>query len=210
MAYNFASETTTNNNQIGPATEVETTVKKTQVARSSSTGQQPLGYGPDEIDSALSDLMRVSQMATRSAQPERDNEQTSRTAQSHHQELSTQQVYSSNPVVMQSGTTESSTFSSSSSRQQFYSYSSNAKASESNETPVHYATPDNRLKSVSSISSSSLSSTVHHAHVIDYSRISQKQIRAAGIQSMSHHQLNSPICNFPVCIRFCIRNDYSS
>lgn len=205
VAYNFASETTTNNNQIGPATEVETTVKKTQVARSSSTGQQPLGYGPDEIDSALSDLMRVSQMATRSAQPERDNEQTSRTAQSHHhhhQQLSTQQVHSSNPVVMQSGTTESSTFSSSSSsssssRQQFYSYSSNAKASESNETPVHYATPDNRLKSVSSISSSSLSSTVHHAHVIDYSRISQKQIRAAGIQSMSHHQLNSPICNFP-------------
>lgn len=194
MAYNFASETTTNNNGPGTDGQVETIVKKTQVVKSYSNGQQPLGYGQDEIDSALSDLMRVSQMATRSAQPEKENvpaEQTNRTAQSHQQLTRSS---SSGPAAVQS--TESSTFSSS--RQQFYRYSSNTKTSESNEMPVHYATPDNRLKSSTSISSSSLSSAVHHAHVIDYSRISQKQIRAAGIQSLSHHQLNSPICNFPV------------
>jgi hypothetical protein len=206
VAYNFASETTSTN-KIGG--EKETVVKKSQLVKTSSTGQQPLGYGADEIDSALKDLMIVSEMATRSTQQQTpvldsSEKQSARTTvQSHtHQSHNLQSSGSSGlPVALQSGVVGSNSFSSSSSQKQFYSYSSSSKAatSESVEMPIQPTVADNRLKSMS-ISSSSLSSTTHHHHVIDYTRINQRQMRAAGIHSLSQQQFNSPICNFPVII----------
>ena len=209
MAYNFASETRSTNKIDG---EVEAAAKKSQLvrtsSRTSSTGHQPLGYGADEIDSALEDLMIVSEMATRSTQqraPVLDNreKQSARTVvQSHtHQSQHVQSSGASAPVVMQTGAVGSNSFSSSSSRQQFYSYSSSSKAATSGsvEMPIQSTGEDNRMKSMS-ISSSSLASATHHHHVIDYTRINQRQMRAAGIHSLSQQQLNSPICNFPVII----------
>ena len=210
VAYNFASETTSTNKIGGTGIdgEVETVVKKTQLVKTSSTGQQPLGYGTDEIDSALKDLMIVSEMATRSTQHhqtpvmdsrEKQNVRINHTAQSHTHQSQNVQSGSSGPEVMQSGAVGSNSFSSSSSQQQFYSYSSSSKAatSESVEMPIQSTVADNRLKAMS-ISSSSLSSATHHHHVIDYTRINQRQMRAAGIHSLSQQQFNSPICNFPV------------
>jgi hypothetical protein len=104
--------------------------------------------------------------------------------------------------VMQSGTVGSNSFSSSSSRQQSYSYSSSSKAaatSESAEMPIQSTGVDNQMQSMS-IRSSSLASATHHHHVIDYTRINQRQMRVAGIQSLSQQQLNCPICNFSVII----------
>jgi hypothetical protein len=203
VAYNFASESTSTSKIGGTGVdgEVETVVKKSQLVKTSSNGQQPLGYGADEIDSALQDLMIVSEMATRSTQqqaPVLDNreKQSARTmVQSHtHQSQHVQSSGASAPVVMQSGTVGSNSFSSSSSRQQFYS-----ATSESAEMPIQSTGADNRMQSMS-ISSSSLASATHHHHVIDYTRINQRQMRAAGIHSLSQQQLNSPICNFPVII----------
>jgi hypothetical protein len=176
--------------------------------KTSSNGQQPLGYGADEIDSALQDLMIVSEMATRSTQqqaPVLDNreKQSARTmVQSHtHQSQHVQSSGASAPVVMQSGTVGSNSFSSSSSRQQFYSYSSSSKAatSESAEMPIQSTGVDNQMQSML-IRSSSLASATHHHHVIDYTRINQRQMRVAGIHSLSQQQLNCPICNFSVII----------
>lgn len=176
------------------------------------SAQTPLRSG-DEIDSALNDLMMVSEMAT--APVDAKGKKSVRMAESH-----SVTHHSTGPIVTAGGTSGSSSFSS----RQFYSYSSSSSkqqvvSSSSGGTVEIPASPsiNKRLEALASSSSSSSATTSksqsktmtsvsgenttsassHRNNQVDYSRINQS---AAGTESLTQQQLDSPVCNFHVRI----------
>lgn len=183
------------------------------VETTSHSDRMPTKSNDNDIDSALNDLMIVSQMATTSTPVENKGKKSVRLAESHHS--STQHV-SSGPVQTASGATGSF-----STRQQFYSYSSSSSSSSkqqvvssssSGQIELPAAQPERSIQHQSSgeygVQASSSSSSHHHQsnktvtsssnssankQQVDYSRIHQN---AAG--SLTQQQLDSPVCNFTV------------
>ncbi len=176
----------------------------------------PTKGNDNDIDSALNDLMIVSQMATTSTPVENKGKKSVRLAESHHS--STQHV-SSGPIQTASGAAGSF-----STRQQFYSYSSSSSSSSKQQVVSSSSSgqielpaasqPERSIQHQSSggVQASSSSSSQHHHHQsnktvtsssnssssankqqVDYSRINQN---AAG--SLTQQQLDSPVCNFTV------------
>lgn len=185
--------------------------QKTRVMESSSRtpAERPLGSGGDEIDSALNDLMIVSQMAN-SSTPVAENsngKKSVRMAESHsasHQHVSTGPIVTPGPSGSTSVTSRQFySFSSSSSKQQVVSSSSGGTI----EIPASPA-PTKRIESSTSATSNqsktvtSASSNSTSLNKVDYSRINQN---IAGTDSLTRQQLDSPVCNFQVNLFITIR-----
>lgn len=187
-----------------------------KVTETSTVMPQRTVGGTDEIDSALNDLMVVSEMAspTSTSTPMVDGgavkgKKSVRMAESH----SSTHV-SSGPIVTAQGVSGSS--SSSFSTRQFYSYSSSSSSKQqvvsSSSGSIEYPgtsvppTSSERIKSSSTSSASSshqqqsktaTSSSSSANKTVDYSRINQT---TTGTESLTQQQLDSPVCNFTVCI----------
>ena len=191
--------------QSNGATVHSQTSQKVVESSTTSGHKMPMREEPrDEIDSALNDLMIVSQMATTNAPAEHNKGKKSvRMAESHQ---STH--VSSGPVVVQtaSGATATGSFSS---RQQFYSYSSSSSSSKqqvvsSSSGTMELPAQTVAEKSVKSSGGASSSSSSQHSKSVtsssgnkhlDYSRINQN---ASAMDSLTQQQLDSPVCNFTV------------
>ena len=171
------------------------------------SSQTPVARSGDEIDSALNDLMIVSQMTPAEAK----GKKSVRMAESH-----SVTQHSSGPIITTGGTSGSSSFSS----RQFYSYSSSSSkqqvVSSSSSGTVEIPASPSVTKRMEALTSGSASSSKSQSksttsvigessnttsssrnNQIDYSRINQS---TAGTESLTQQQLDSPVCNFHVSI----------
>ncbi|XP_057379607.1 uncharacterized protein LOC130701683 [Daphnia carinata] len=177
VTYSFKEEVTSSTSSKNAATAgaentagvVETTVKRSQVVKSSTNGQQNKKTTPaaDQVDSSLNNVvvdignqMIPDCIDLLASNKKEKTKKSVRLAEGN--QSSTQQVTGSSS--------------------QFYSYNSSSSSSSSSKKQVV-------------ASSSTSGSTMVGDSTVDYSRISKKQIGAA-TGAMNQKQLDSPVCNF--------------
>lgn len=182
MTYSFKEETSSSSSKNGAIGlddgHVETTVKKSQVVKT-STGQQRQENGHQE-DSSLNNVVVdignrmipdcIDLLASNKKDKANKSVRLAESNSSHTQQLSSSGSNQAQPMASVSSSSNQTQQMASGSTSQFYSYS----ASSSKKQVI-------------------ASSTTVADTTVDYSRINKKQVNAG-----TQKQLDNPVCNFPV------------